>query len=205
MSDAVRLGDAGSLLALWKEKKCSRLFFLFYFCLKHQIVCFSLVALNLLKWLTCRSRTVNSFLTTGHIFISMSELIISRKLYRVIESVNTEASYSLRTHDGPKQKVKKKWKPDHERYPEMSHLASIYLFFSKVLKSNSPESSFPSVLLQKNQPPAAKTSILNHHPLTFKVRNKSVVSFNCSRAVGKCLEVAKQHNTHNKSTQTNSI
>lgn len=37
-----------------------------------------------------------------------------------------------------------------------SHLASIYLFFSKVLKSSSPESSFPSVLLQKNQPPAAK-------------------------------------------------
>lgn len=80
MSDAVRLSDAGSLLALLKEKKCSRLFVFFCFYLKHQIVCFSLVALNLLKRLTCRSRRVNSFLTTGHIFISMSELIISRKL-----------------------------------------------------------------------------------------------------------------------------
>lgn len=152
----------------WKKKKCSRLFFFFCFYLKHQIVCFTLVALNLLKRLTCQSRRVNSFLTTGHIFISMSELIISRKLQQVIGGfVNTEASYSLRTHDGPKQKVKKKWKTDNDRYPEMSHLASFYLFFSKVLKSNSPESSFPSVLLQKNQPPAAKTSILNHHLLAL--------------------------------------
>lgn len=46
-----------------------------------------------------------------------------------------------------------------------SHLAPVYLFFSKVLKSSSPESSFPSVLLQKN------TSII--HP-RFLVKIKKI-------------------------------
>lgn len=41
----------------------------------------------------------------------------------------------------------------HQRW---SHVASAHLFFSKVLKSNSPESSFPSVLLQNNQSAAVK-------------------------------------------------
>lgn len=34
------------------------------------------------------------------------------------------------------------------------HLTNTYLFFNRVLKSSSPESSFPSVLLQEYQPPA---------------------------------------------------
>lgn len=83
----------------------------------------------------------------------------------------------------------------------MSHLASIYLFLSKVLKSNSPESSFPSVLLQKKSATSSRninTQSPSSGTVAFIVRNISVVSFNYSSAVGKCLKVAKQHNTQHK-------
>lgn len=76
--------------------------------------------------------------------------------------VNAEVAYSLKmTEDNPERiKVRKQelWKKVSEKFTISwkSSFVTVYLFFNKVLKSNSPESSFPSVLLQKHQPPAAK-------------------------------------------------
>lgn len=49
--------------------------------------------------------------------------------------------------------------------PSQQLVVAAHLFFNKLVKSSSPESSFPSVLLQKYQPPATEHQHQQHRTL----------------------------------------